>query len=76
MWLGDRENESSRIQGRIAAMNRHGSHCHLLSSFRSFSLSKGSNSLDLRGVIRKVEKNPDIGSITGMSDIEPMTVID
>ena len=75
MRLGDQENESPRIRGRIAAQIRNGSCCHLLSSFRPFSLFRGSNGLGFRGVIRRVGTSLDIASITGTSDIEPMTVI-
>ena len=73
--LGGRENKLLGIISRIAAKNRHGSHCHLLSSSRSFSLFKGSSNVGLRGVIQRVETNSDIASITRTSGIKPMTII-
>ena len=70
------KNEPIRIRGGIATLNKHDSRCHFLSSSRSFNLFKGSSGLDLRGVIQKEEINPDIVSITRMSNIKPMNVID
>ena len=45
------ENEQTKIRGGIAALNRHGSRCHLFSPSRSFNLFSGSSGLDLREVI-------------------------
>ena len=68
------KNEPIRIRGEIAALNRHDSCCHLLSSSQPFNLFKGSSGLKLRGVIQKEETNLGIASITRTSKIEPMNV--
>ena len=70
------EKEPTRIQGRIASLNKHDTHCHLLSSSQSFNLFRGSSGLDLKEVIRKEETNSSIASIIGTLDIELMNVTD
>ena len=75
LWLEGWENESPRIRGGIATHNKLSSLCHLLNSSQSFSLFKGLSGLGHRGVIQRVNTNPDITSIIRTSGIEPMIVI-
>ena len=73
MRLEGLEIEPPRVRGKTTTQTRQGSHCHLLSSSRSFNLFRGSSGL--KGEIRRGETNLGTASIIETSDIEPMTII-